>query len=156
MENARELPVENVKDFILAGNAYFTLESSETGNRFTYRVKPERFDSSLNQIKYYKVEVLTGQNNTSDYLYIGFIDKLGENFKPKRKEAGHYVDNINLEQNAKSIQAFLWYYHFLIRKNDCIKRVKFYHAGRCARCGRLLTTPESIESGYGPYCITVK
>ena len=26
------------------------------------------------------------------------------------------------------------------------------HEGRCARCGRALTVPESIDSGFGPEC----
>src|SRR5262249_13335004 len=29
---------------------------------------------------------------------------------------------------------------------------KLLHEGRCGRCGRRLTVPESIESGYGPEC----
>jgi hypothetical protein len=31
--------------------------------------------------------------------------------------------------------------------------VVIWHEGRCGRCGRRLTVPESIESGYGPECI---
>jgi hypothetical protein len=26
-------------------------------------------------------------------------------------------------------------------------------AGRCKRCGRLLTDPDSVERGYGPECV---
>jgi hypothetical protein len=29
---------------------------------------------------------------------------------------------------------------------------KVHHEGRCGRCGRTLTVPESIESGIGPEC----
>jgi hypothetical protein len=27
-----------------------------------------------------------------------------------------------------------------------------YHEGRCGRCNRKLTVPESIETGLGPEC----
>jgi Family of unknown function (DUF6011) len=30
---------------------------------------------------------------------------------------------------------------------------RLHHEGRCGRCGRLLTVPESITSGYGPECV---
>jgi len=28
-----------------------------------------------------------------------------------------------------------------------------FHEGACGRCGRTLTVPESIASGFGPECI---
>jgi hypothetical protein len=30
-----------------------------------------------------------------------------------------------------------------------------WHEGRCGRCGRKLTVPESIESGFGPECASI-
>jgi hypothetical protein len=32
---------------------------------------------------------------------------------------------------------------------------EFRHEGRCGRCGRTLTVPESIDSGFGPECINL-
>ena len=32
------------------------------------------------------------------------------------------------------------------------KGFNLHHEGRCGRCGRKLTVPESIESGFGPEC----
>jgi hypothetical protein len=29
---------------------------------------------------------------------------------------------------------------------------KIHHEGRCGKCGRLLTVPESVETGIGPEC----
>lgn len=31
--------------------------------------------------------------------------------------------------------------------------VEIWHEGKCGRCGRQLTVPESIESGFGPECV---
>ena len=31
--------------------------------------------------------------------------------------------------------------------------VRFWHEGRCGRCGRTLTDPESIKRGLGPVCV---
>lgn len=33
--------------------------------------------------------------------------------------------------------------------------MKLYHEGVCCRCGRPLTTPESIERGMGPVCMNI-
>ena len=33
--------------------------------------------------------------------------------------------------------------------------VKVFHSGKCGKCGKKLTTPESIKSGLGPYCSKV-
>jgi hypothetical protein len=30
--------------------------------------------------------------------------------------------------------------------------MELWHEGRCGKCGRALTVPESIESGLGPVC----
>ena len=36
-----------------------------------------------------------------------------------------------------------------------ITKADGWHEGRCGRCGRKLTVPESIEAGYGPECINL-
>jgi hypothetical protein len=36
------------------------------------------------------------------------------------------------------------------------EQIKIYHEGKCARCGRPLTVPESIESGFGGFMFTAK
>ena len=33
-----------------------------------------------------------------------------------------------------------------------LARFEFRHEGRCGRCGRALTVPESIDTGFGPHC----
>ena len=50
--------------------------------------------------------------------------------------------------DAPSMKALKWFL-----RNPESEEVAFYHMGRCGRCGRPLTNPESIESGYGPECI---
>lgn len=30
--------------------------------------------------------------------------------------------------------------------------LQIFHEGRCGRCGRVLTVPESVETGFGPEC----
>lgn len=126
--------IPDVKKFILAGNALFTIQSKKTGARFTYKVvRKDSYDM-------WHVRVLSGPDNTSDYNYIGFIGRTGNQFFPKRK--GTKISE------APSVKAFDWF----LRHLDS-GMVEVWHEGRCGRCGRLLTVPESVSSGYGPECI---
>ena len=59
--------MNNLVQFITAGNALFTLENTATGNRFTFRVRQPGDD------KPHFVSVLTGADNESDYTFHGTI-----------------------------------------------------------------------------------
>jgi hypothetical protein len=40
----------------------------------------------------------------------------------------------------------------MLEKHPLPGSVDVLHSGRCGRCGRTLTTPDSIERGLGPEC----
>ena len=119
--------------FILAGNARFTIRNVESGNRFTYRV------SASNDGKVYFVSVLTGSDNETDYSYLGIINN--NNFRTTHKS--------KINPNAPSMKAFSWFWR---NRKRLPKQCEVHHEGRCGRCARILTVPESIETGLGPVC----
>lgn len=121
------------REFVLAGNAIVTFKSNKTGKHYTYKIeKPKN--------KPHFVKVLVGANNQDDYEFIGTIfDE--SSFRPGR----------NTNSEAKHIQGFAWVWKRLLM-NELSELVQVLHEGRCGCCGRLLTTPESIQSGYGPTC----
>jgi len=144
ISNELEVEIEDIADarvFILAGNAIFTLVGEKT--RFTYRVRKKTFNLS-SEFYYYTVEVLTGMNNNTDYTNIGKIIDMGTIYK--------YTLRNNEKEAPLSVRAFAWFFKRLMCKLPDINRVKFYHVGRCGRCGRRLTTPESIQTGMGEIC----
>lgn len=49
-------------------------------------------------------------------------------------------------------RAFLWALPYLWRGAALPAPGRIYHLGRCGRCGRALTVPSSVESGFGPEC----
>lgn len=60
----------DARAFVLAGDARFTLVSAATGTRFTYRVRaPEGRRGDVSHF----VSVLAGQDNLSDYAYLGLL-----------------------------------------------------------------------------------
>lgn len=134
------IDVQNPKDFILAGNATFTLLSENTNTHFTYKMVKSKDDENL-----YFIKLLRGPNNEEDYSYLGCYYKDSKYFNPAKQWKW-----LNKEAWPKSLQAIRY---FLLNLDNIPPKLKVYHEGRCGRCGRKLTTPESIISGFGPECV---
>lgn len=143
MTDAKLSAIEEIKQFIFAGNATFTVENTETGNRFTYKVTTPKGDKAG---EVYFVNLLSGPDNTSDYTYMGIVNKAKTYFKTTAKS--------KVSPSAVSAMGFSWLVDMTKNGMALPEKVEFHHAGRCGRCGRKLTTPESIKAGFGPECIT--
>ena len=129
------------KAFILAGNARVTLVSGATGARFTYQIREKRIDDDKTL---HFVALLTGPNNTDDYRFLGTIfDDTA--YKHGRKS--------KVPDTAPSARAFAWVWRYLAA-GEMPPNVEIWHEGRCGRCARALTVPESIATGLGPVCAT--
>jgi len=128
--------IEDIKKFILSGKAIFTIEGNSS--RFTYKItKKETKNNTI-----YFVSVLTGCDNLNAYTYLGTIFTNG--FRS--------TQNSTISKTAPSFIAFNYFYKHLER-NFKHENMNFYHHGRCGRCGKTLTVPESIISGLGPSCV---
>ena len=130
--------VDAIREFVLAGSAVFTLKSRKTGTHYTYHVKAAKPTPQYPNPAWF-VRVLTGPNNTEDYTYIGRLDDRGT-FRSVRGGAA-----------APYVRAFE-YLGQRIAMGALPDVLEFYHAGKCGRCNRVLTTPESVSSGIGPEC----
>jgi hypothetical protein len=133
MSEGHEIHGADRKVFALAGNAIFTLVSSKTGQRFTFKITTPPNGSDIRF-----VGLLSGPDNTSDYRYLGIVGSDGQFHLTKKSRAGW---------DAASVKAIAW---FLTHSESTL--VEFWHEGRCGRCGRRLTVPESIATGLGPVC----
>lgn len=128
----------NVVAFALAGHATMTVESVATGARFTYRITAKEGRGL------HFVSVLTGPDNTRNYAFIGTI-VYGLTFRHSPKST--------LSAEASAVKAWSWFWSkAAINALPGPDVVRVYHMGACGRCGRPLTTPESIRTGLGPVC----
>lgn len=129
-------PNFDIRKFMFGGNATFTVVSKGSGKRFTFKVRQPKADTP------HFVSVLTGSDNESDYAFLGTIFNRDSYRRSAKSSIG---------PSAPSAQAFEWFFKHL---NDPAleTKVDVHHEGRCCRCGRKLTVPESIESGIGPEC----
>lgn len=128
---------ESAMKFILAGSSTVTFRSAETGNRFTFKVNKKK-DHDI-----WFVSLLRGPDNNSDYNYMGVITPEHE-FK--------HTSRSRVSEGSPSFKAFRWSLSQL-NAGNMPKSLEVYHEGRCGRCNRMLTVPESIENGFGPECI---
>ena len=144
MMETKEHQIANLKDaltFILAGDSFFTLVSLESSVRYTYHVEIKEEE---NKPPVWFVRLLTGSDNTSDYTYIGYFTEQN-GFRTSKATP----DSL---RNSKAVKAIQWMLEKLQKGATFTGKVAMYHMGRCGRCGRPLTVPESIEAGIGPDC----
>lgn len=131
--------VASVLSYMMAGNATLSIRSVQTGKHFTYKVQAPK-DVKPGQPKPFFVKVLDGPDNTSQYAYIGLLK---DGFKHTKKS--------KCSDKAPSFVAFSWLWSQLA-KNQLPATVEVWHEGKCGRCGRKLTVPESVALGIGPEC----
>lgn len=126
-----------VRQFVAAGRAVLTLESTRTGSRYTYRISTKKNAPGL-----LFVAVLTGADNTNSYTYLGYI------------RAGVYRHGrakSKIGADAPSALAFDWF-HRAIHQPALPTTLRVWHEGRCGKCAKKLTVPASVATGFGPDC----
>lgn len=122
--------IEDAKKFVLGGKAHFTIVSKKTEVRFTFKL------TKAKEKEVFWAYLLRGPNNEMDYKYIGAF----ANGSFYAKELG-----------STSVKALTWFLENLFA-DKLSNNLELWHVGKCARCGRKLTVPESIDSGFGPEC----
>lgn len=138
------IDIASAKQFALAGCAILTVINNATSNRYTYKISKCKDENTTGL---FFVGVLAGPDNTSSYQYLGTIRVSADGaakFDHGRKS--------HIRDDAPSARAMRWLWPH-IEAAEIPSVVELWHAGRCGRCGRLLTVPESVASGYGPECI---
>jgi hypothetical protein len=121
--------------FMLAGNARLTIKSGKTGVRYTYRVARAKEGDA------YFVSLLTGSDNESDYTYMGLLRNLSFGLTRASRYGTQTAPVLGFTYVLRALAA-----------GTMPANVEINHEGRCGRCGRALTVPESVASGIGPEC----
>lgn len=144
---------EAIEQFIFAGNATFTLVSKKTLKRFTYRVRraDARSNFSAEDIAFrpWFISLLTGPDNDGSFTYLGAVFPVKQH--PGKWTYAHSHKS-PLTINEPSAYALEWFCWSLATRSPKLSEIEVWHEGRCGRCGRKLTVPESIATGFGPEC----
>ena len=129
-----------VGNYLFAGKACVTLRSQKTGARYTYKISHKK-DGDISF-----VSLLTGPNNETDYRYLGLLP---DDDATRLRGVGR--GKSCAQPDAPSARAFQYLLDY-VWGTASGAGLEVWHEGRCGRCGRKLTVPESIESGIGPEC----
>ena len=139
--------VAALQQFLLAGKAILSVRSRKTGVHFTFKfTRPPPSPDAVRACPIW-VNVLSGPNNETDYIYLGTI-------WPHSAWQYRHGTKSRVGVDAPSVSAVRWFISLMQRDSaKLFAQVEVWHEGRCGRCGRKLTVPDSVASGFGPECI---
>jgi hypothetical protein len=123
---------DHSKQYVADG--YYTVVGPKGGHR-TLRITTIDDNGTKQWLAY-----LSGADNVGDYKSIGFVN--GNEVSLFSKYVGQYAD----------IMAAARFLVKNVDKLDECGRQYAIRSGKCYRCNRLLTTPESVARGLGPIC----
>lgn len=141
--------LQAIKQFILGGKAIFTLKNEVTGNRRTYSVY--RIKDPAKDLYFVNVRgdgEATVKDERHKWIYVGMIY---DSKKPTSKFKLTAKSKVNVTSSA--YVGFNWLWQKLVKLEPLHQDMSIYHEGKCGRCGRQLTDPESITRGFGPECV---
>ena len=121
------MAVLTFEQYALAGNSTFILQSHRTGRHLTFTVRKATERSEFTS----RVWWVSGPNN----------ELLGRIAAKDLK----FFDSAKTDYS----KAFSWAWRY---RADTSAPLDFLPSAKCCRCGRRLTTPESIADGIGPEC----
>lgn len=135
--------------FITAGQAIFTVSNGRV--HYTYYVyQPDPTTQYPHPAHF--IQVLVGPNNTEDYRYMGMLTRMDDPLGPgiKLTSKSKYQEGNLVVTVARWALQVIWQQHS--GKYMVPDPFTILHIGQCGRCGRPLTTPESLATGLGPDC----
>lgn len=121
-------------------NGFYTIKNVTTGNHRTFRIKTQPEHSNFAAGKRI-VGLLTGPDNTANYRNFAFLADTGIHVwqKFKGQDFEIYADML-----WKLLTATTSRYH---------GKYSVHCEKHCRRCNRVLTHPDSLNTGFGPECI---
>lgn len=130
---------EDIKNFVFGGNATFTIVNTDTKKYFTFKVRQPKNNDEI-----FFVSVMNGSDNYTNYAFLGTFFSKENTYKYSKKSS--------IGSDAQSAKVISWFFNKFVENEEKYPMVQVYHEGKCGKCGRKLTTPESVKSGLGPVC----
>jgi len=130
-------------------NGTYTIKNRQTGEHRTLDIKTVLPDDTR-PADHFKnqnsgrrtVGLLTGPDNTSNYTMVGWLEEGGIRMTQRYRDS----------RPTRAITSLL--FDLALHGDDSVftGQYELLKEGRCLRCNRKLTTPESITKGIGPIC----
>ena len=127
-----------------AGKAEITIKSKKSGEHITFKITaPSKITPLGGRVTDHDATIrfVNIMRGSEQFLYAGVLTEHGIEPTGKSKVLPRH----------KAFQGVAWFIR-QVAKGGSLDAVEVAHAGKCMRCGRKLTHPQSIESGFGPEC----
>lgn len=128
---SHKLENDKALEFLLGGNSWFSVKNITTGNHMSYKV------------------VLSNKSQKPIYFVKAKNEFIGTLFD---KNKFVYSKKSDLSIDSPEVKGFAFVFYHLIKKT-LPKNVEIWHNGKCGRCGKPLTDPESVARGIGKHCL---
>jgi len=129
------MTAENAATFIRGKNATFTVRSLNTDKHYTFQA-----NKSPGQKDIWFIAALVGPD---EWSYVGMLTEEGKLVLTKASK---------FKPDSPVVGALRWVFHQVFVKQEIPESLEIMHEGTCANCGRRLTHPSSLETGFGPEC----
>lgn len=125
------------KSFFVGGNATFSVKGPE--RHYTFKITTPPWNENLRS-----AFLLSGPDNTSDYVYLGMVNKETGAFRLTEKS--------KMTLDTVPVKVLVWILKHAFTDGLIPDGYAVNHDGNCGCCGRPLTVPLSVERGIGPDC----
>lgn len=148
----------NAREYVLGSNGKLPKRSrftvTHSGQRITFSTQRERLaedrdynpETDESDSRFWKISAMVGSDNDQSYVDFGVV-YLQEHGYPVFR----WASESTIAKSDKVVQVFAWLWDAL-SKGYMPADTAFYNEGRCVRCRRVLTVPESRSRGQGPVC----
>lgn len=130
-------------DFFLGGKAIFTVQNTQSGEHRTYKIRKSRPNPAYPNPAWF-ISQMTGTDNESHYSNVGKINTTTGAITLTRIS--------QFAEGSSQLAVARWICRKIFLNKTIGDNTEVRHAGKCGRCGRTLTTPESLDRGIGPEC----
>lgn len=133
--------IHNLTKYVFAGVAVIKLHNSKTDRGFTFKISKNKSNQNL-----FYIYLLT---HNKHYRFLG-----GYSFKQGYIHSFRSV----IVDTSLSVKAIQWFFTKLQFGNLLrdFPHISVFHVGICGRCGKQITSPESIQTGYGAKCLQLQ
>lgn len=155
--------LEHITEFVTGNYAKFTLKHTGSGNRFLYHLKrpytmerewdkDERKYVRKKKFKdYIQVHIAS---HRGDKLYLWKIGRMYDTDKYTDTDLGlNFISYRCADRHKKAQEIFEALFRRISTQRDLPDTWEVWHMGHCAKCGKALSHPDSLQNGIGPDCI---
>jgi hypothetical protein len=129
------IKADRFPEVFLAGKSRLTIKNPETGNHIKLRMKRKK-DSPI-----FYLQLALLDDKEAGYRYAGAYQLESKKFFPAKDI-----------QQGSTIERIANFLIEAVSNPFRLNKLEIMHEGKCCRCGRTLTNPESIQHGIGPEC----